>query len=109
MQLQAPSVEFRLCLVLNNPSKSLGGRDVLGFQADARGRQLGNVCSRTGVARFPPDSGGFDLVFGFAFFVEVAAVDVVYDRHGEVLHLQTAKGFSTKLFVGYHLRLLDAL
>ena len=30
---------------------------------------------------------GFDLVFGFAFFVEVAAVDVVYDRHGEVFDL----------------------
>ena len=39
------------------------------------------------VKRFVPDSGGFDLVFRFAFFVEVAAVDVVYDRNGEVLHL----------------------
>jgi hypothetical protein len=27
------------------------------------------------------------LVSGFAFFVEVAAVDVVYDRDREVLHL----------------------
>jgi len=35
---------------------------------------------------------GLDLVSGFAFFVEVAAVGVVYDRNGEVLHLQTAKG-----------------
>jgi hypothetical protein len=35
-----------------------------------------------------PDSGGLDLVSGFAFFVEVAAVDVVYDRNGEVLHLR---------------------
>jgi len=43
-----------------------------------------------------PDSGGFDLVFGFAFFVEVAAVDVVYYRNGEVFYLQTAKGFSTE-------------
>jgi hypothetical protein len=31
-----------------------------------------------------PDSGGFDLVSGFAFLVEVAAVDVVYDRNGKV-------------------------
>jgi len=46
--------------------------------------------------RFVPDSGGFDLVFGFAFFVEVAPVDVVYDRDGEVLHLQASKGFSTE-------------
>jgi hypothetical protein len=37
--------------------------------------------------RFVPDSGGFGLVSGFAFFVEVAAVDVVYDCNGEVLHL----------------------
>jgi hypothetical protein len=40
------------------------------------------------------NSGSSDLVFGFAFCVEVAAVDVVYDRNGEVLHLKTAKGFS---------------
>jgi hypothetical protein len=56
-----------------------------------------------------PDSGTFDLVLGFAFFVEVAAVDVVYDRNGEVCYLQTTKGFSTKLFVGYYLCLLNAL
>ena len=36
-------------------------------------------------------------------------MDVVYDRDGKILHLQTAKGFSTKLFVGYHLCLFDAL
>jgi hypothetical protein len=41
-----------------------------------------------------PDSGGFDLVSGFAFFVEVAAVNIVYDRNGEVLYLQAAKGFN---------------
>jgi hypothetical protein len=29
-----------------------------------------------------PESGGFDPVSGFAFFVEAAAVDVVYDRDG---------------------------
>ena len=33
-----------------------------------------------------PESAGFDLVSGFTLFVEVAAVDVVYDRNGEVLH-----------------------
>ena len=32
-----------------------------------------------------PGSRGLDLVSGFAFFVEIAAVDVVYDRDGEVL------------------------
>jgi hypothetical protein len=37
--------------------------------------------------RFVPDSGGFGLVFGFAFFIKVTAVDVVYDRDGKVLHL----------------------
>jgi hypothetical protein len=46
-----------------------------------------------------PDSGGFDLVFGFAFFVEVAAVDVVYDRDGEVFHLQSANGFRQMLLL----------
>jgi len=56
-----------------------------------------------------PDSRVFDLVFGFAFFVEVAAVDVVYDCNREVLHLQTAQGFSTKLFVGHDLSFLDVL
>jgi hypothetical protein len=37
--------------------------------------------------RFVPDSGGFDLILGFAFFVEVAPVDVVYDCNGKVLHV----------------------
>jgi hypothetical protein len=37
--------------------------------------------------RFVPDSGGFGLVSGFAFFIKVTAVDVVYDRDGKVLHL----------------------
>jgi hypothetical protein len=37
------------------------------------------------------------LVSGFAFFIEVAAVNVVYDRHREVFHLQTAKGFNQTL------------
>ena len=41
-----------------------------------------------GAAGFAPDLGGFDLVSGFAFFVEVAAVDVVYYRNGEVLPLR---------------------
>jgi len=31
---------------------------------------------------------GFDLLFGLAFFVEVAAVDVVYDRNGDVFYLE---------------------
>jgi hypothetical protein len=30
------------------------------------------VCGRASVAGFGPDSGGFDPVSGFAFFVEVA-------------------------------------
>jgi len=34
---------------------------------------------------FVPDSGCFDPVSGFAFFVEIAAIDVVYHREGEVL------------------------
>jgi len=55
-----------------------------------------------------PDSAGFDLVSGFAFFVEVAAVDVGYDRDGKHFHLQAPKGSSAKLFIGYHIRLLDA-
>ena len=42
---------------------------------------------RTDVAGFARDSGRFDPVFSSAFFVEVAAVDVVCDRDGEVLHL----------------------
>jgi hypothetical protein len=33
------------------------------------------------------NSGVFDLVFGFPLFVEVTAVDVVYDRNGEVFYL----------------------
>ena len=41
-----------------------------------------------GVARFMPESGGFDLISGFAFFVAVAAVDVVYDRDGKALDLR---------------------
>ena len=53
-------------------------------------------------------SDGFDVIFGFAFFVEVAAVDVVYDRDGKQFHLQMPKGSSAKLFIGYHIRLLDA-
>jgi hypothetical protein len=44
-----------------------------------------------------PESAGFDLVSSFAFFVEVAAVDVVYYRNGEVCHLQTAKSFRQML------------
>jgi hypothetical protein len=54
-------------------------------------------------------SGCFDLILGFAFFVEVAAVDVVYHRDGEVLHLQTPQSFSTKLLVSYLLCPTDAL
>ena len=56
-----------------------------------------------------PDSTGFHPVLGFAFFVEVAAVDVVHDRDGEVLYLQAPEGLSAKLLVGYHLCLVDAL
>jgi hypothetical protein len=68
-------------------------------QASSRcsGRQLGNLCRRTDVAGFVPDSAGFDLVFGFAFCVEVAAIYVVYYRNGKVLHLQTAKGLGQAL------------
>jgi hypothetical protein len=36
------------------------------------------------------------VVFGLTFFVEVAAVDVVYYRNAEVSYLQAAKGFSAK-------------
>jgi hypothetical protein len=34
-------------------------------------------------------SRGFDLVSGFAFFVEVAAVNGVYDCDGDVLHVRS--------------------
>ena len=33
-----------------------------------------------GVKRFTPDSAAFDLVSGFAFFVEIATADVAYHR-----------------------------
>ena len=46
---------------------------VLRLQADAPQHELADVRSRTRVAGFVPDSGGLDLVSGFAFFVEVAA------------------------------------
>jgi hypothetical protein len=48
-----------------------------------------------GKGRFASSSGSFDLVSGFAFLVEVAAVDVVDDRDGKILHLQTSNGFNT--------------
>jgi hypothetical protein len=41
-----------------------------------------------------PDLAGFDLILGFAFSVEVAAIDVIYDRDGKVLHLQTTHTFN---------------
>ncbi len=53
-------------------------------------------------------SGDLDAVAGFAFLVEVAAVDVVDDRDGEVLDLEAAEGLGAELFVGQDLRLLDA-
>jgi hypothetical protein len=53
----------------------------------ARCPRAASRCSRA-TTRLVPDSAGFDLVSGFALFVEVAAVDVVYDRDGEVLHLR---------------------
>jgi hypothetical protein len=37
---------------------------------------------------------GFEIVFGLAFFVEVAAVDAVYYSNREVLYFQTTKSFS---------------
>jgi hypothetical protein len=46
---------------------------------------------------FGPNSGGFDLVSGFAFFVEVAPVDIVYDRDGKVLYPWAAKGLKHAL------------
>jgi hypothetical protein len=42
-----------------------------GLQAQAPGRRVDKVGSRTGVAWFVSDSGGLDMVSGFAFFVEV--------------------------------------
>jgi hypothetical protein len=39
------------------------------------------VRGRTGVAGFAPDSGGFDLVFGFAFFVEIATSKKANPKH----------------------------
>jgi len=54
------------------------------------------------------NSGSLDPVAGFAFFVEVAAVDVVDHGDREVLHLQATDGLSTEFFVGHDLRLLDA-
>jgi hypothetical protein len=38
-----------------------------------------------------PDSGGFNLVSGFAFFVEVATVDVVHDREEKILHVRISQ------------------
>ena len=55
----------------NNPSKGSVRCDGLRLKTDAPKEELDNVCSPTGVARFVPHSGGFDLVCGFAFFVEV--------------------------------------
>jgi hypothetical protein len=54
-------------------------------------------------------SGGSDLVSSFAFFVEIAAVDVVHYGDGKVLDFQAAERFSTKLFVSYLLCPADAL
>ena len=59
---------------IHNPSKSLDRRDVLRLQADAVGRQPASVGDPVGVAGFVLASNGFDLVSGFAFFVEGAAV-----------------------------------
>jgi hypothetical protein len=42
-----------------------------GFKQMPPGRQIPDVCGRTSVARFVLRSGSFDLVSGFAFFVEV--------------------------------------
>ena len=48
-------------------------------------------------------SGGFDLVVSLAFFVEVAAVDVVYDCDGKVLHLQAIdSSFNENLIIPPH-------
>jgi hypothetical protein len=52
---------------------------------------------------FSPDSAGFDLVSGFALFVEVAAVDVAYYRNGKVLHLQAIdSSFNENLIIPPH-------
>jgi len=49
------------------------------------------------------NSRSFDLVSGFAFFVEVAAVDVVYDHNGEVFHLQATDSlFNKNLIIPPH-------
>jgi urease alpha subunit len=53
---------------------ALDGRSVPGFHTDGSGGEPDNVCRLTAVARFVPDSGGYDLVSGFALFVEVAAL-----------------------------------
>ena len=59
-------------------AKSLDRRGVLGLLPDTLKREPANVCIRTSVARFGPDSGRFDLVFGFAFFVETSRVHSVH-------------------------------
>jgi hypothetical protein len=64
---------------LPNSATSSGRRGILRPQADPVGRQPDNACN--------------GLILSFAFFVEVAAVDVVYDRDGEVLHLQAIDSF----------------
>jgi len=54
----------------NKSSRSSDRRGGIGLDANASGPQLNRVRSCTGVARPMPDSGCFDLVSGFAFFVE---------------------------------------
>jgi hypothetical protein len=49
-----------------------------------------------GRRRSVSSSSGFDLVSGFAFFVEVSAVDIVYDGDGKVLDLQAIDSFFDK-------------
>jgi hypothetical protein len=44
-------------------------------------------------------SAGFDLVFGFALFVEVATVGVVYDCDRKVLYLQMPNGVKQMLLL----------
>jgi len=53
------------------------------------------------------DSTDPDPVAGFAFGVEVAAVDVVDHGDREVLHLQAADGLGAEFFVGDDPGLLD--
>jgi hypothetical protein len=57
----------------NKSSRSSDRCGGIGLDANASGPQLDRVRSCTGVARPMPDSGGFGLVSGLAFFVEVGA------------------------------------